>query len=103
MNRIFVIINVLVTISVTNVVSAADESRSFILASHCMSCHGPNGKSPGVVPSINAKEASYLKKKMYAFRNGLEESTIMNRLAKGYTEEEIDIITEYFAEISRKE
>ena len=80
---------------------ANDMSRGFVLASHCMSCHGPEGKSPGVIPSINGKDASYIKEKLNAFKNEEEESTVMNRLAKGYTREEIPIISEYFAKITQ--
>ncbi|EXI71532.1 MAG: Flavocytochrome c cytochrome subunit [Candidatus Accumulibacter sp. SK-11] len=34
---------------------------------------------------------------MKAFKNGTRPATIMHQLAKGYTDEEIAILAEYFA------
>ena len=80
-----------------NPVFTDDSVRGYVLASPCMSCHGPNGKSPGYIPSIQGQEAGYIKEKLIGFKNGTEEATVMDRLSKGYSDTEIDMIAEYFA------
>ncbi len=68
----------------------------------CMGCHGVNGKSPGSIPSIAGQSASALAAKLLAYREGGQKGTIMNRIAKGYTDAEIKAVAEFFAAIPAK-
>ena len=77
--------------------SADELSRGAILSVSCEGCHGTNGHSPGSIPDISGKSAEYLRAAMESFRSGEAESTVMGRQAKGYTDEEILLIAEYFA------
>lgn len=63
-----------------------------ILAAPCSTCHGPGGKSPGAIPSLDRLGAEAIRTSLLAFRKGEVQGTIMNRLARGYTESEIDAI-----------
>lgn len=67
------------------------------IARNCMGCHGPDGKSPGKVPVIAGKPADELAKKMEEFRDGKRESTMMHRLMKGFADDDIRKLAEYFA------
>lgn len=63
----------------------------------CYTCHGTDGESPGEIPSIKGKSAEKIKEKLLAFRQDQDQPTIMNRIAKGYSEDEINRIADYLA------
>jgi len=55
-------------------------------ASSCSGCHGPQ---PGAaVPSLEGLDPEAIVAAMEAFRSGQREATIMNRIAKGFSDEE---------------
>ncbi|MCG8345800.1 MAG: sulfide dehydrogenase [Chlorobiales bacterium] len=76
--------------------------RGEILALSCASCHGTDGKSVGIMPGFYGKSASYLKSALMEFKNDERYSTVMGRHAKGYTDEEIELIAEYFGGLSQQ-
>jgi sulfide dehydrogenase cytochrome subunit len=69
-----------------------------ILALSCAACHGTDGKSPGSIPAIAGKPASFLETTLADFKSGKRPGTVMNRLAKGYSDDEIKALAAYFAE-----
>jgi cytochrome subunit of sulfide dehydrogenase len=72
--------------------------RGEIMANTCAGCHGPNGVSHGpATPSIAGMSADYFKESMNAYKDGTRPSTIMMRIAKGYSEEEITQMAAYFS------
>jgi cytochrome subunit of sulfide dehydrogenase len=75
----------------------ADERRGAILANTCFSCHGTDGHSAGAMPSIDGKSASYISDTLKRFRDGSKQSTVMTRIAKGFTDEEIEALASYFS------
>ncbi len=69
-----------------------------MLANTCAGCHGTNGASVGPAsPTIAGKSAEYLKEVMASYKSGDRHATIMNRIAKGYTDEEIALMADYYA------
>jgi sulfide dehydrogenase cytochrome subunit len=76
---------------------AGEDLEGFELASHCMACHGPAGRSPGAIPALNGRDRAFIVERLRAFRDGTRPSTVMGRLAKGYTDEEIARIADYIA------
>ena len=77
---------------------AADAvSRTELLASMCVTCHGANGKGAKPMPSINGEEPADFIDVMQAFANGEEPTSIMDRHAQGYTEAELKLLAEYFS------
>ena len=76
---------------------AGELSRGEMLSASCAGCHGTDGHSPGSIPDISGKSAEYISTMLEEFRSGKRESTVMGRQAKGYTDEEIQLISEYFA------
>jgi len=75
---------------------AEEISRGAMLSASCAGCHGTDGHSPGSIPDISDKSADYIRTSLEEFRSGRRESTVMGRQAKGYTDEEILLIAEYF-------
>ena len=79
--------------------SAADRIESGMrLAATCANCHGTNGLAAG---AEFASLAGWPKRDtvtaMQDFRSGKRTATVMHQLAKGYTDEEVSLIAEYFA------
>ena len=69
------------------------------LAANCTNCHGAKGTvAPGSIPSLDGLQKEYVIEQMKAFREGKRQATIMHQLAKGYTDEQINLIAEYFAQ-----
>lgn len=83
----------------TSPLAQAEISRGAVMASNCYACHGTDGKSAGAIPSIYGVPAEALIATMKAFRDDLNESTVMNRHAKGYTDEEITQIANYLSSL----
>ena len=85
--------------SVTMLGSTAEAGPSAAaLANTCAGCHGTNGVSGGpAMPSIAGMPSDYLKQIMADYKSGDRPSTIMGRLAKGYTEKETAQIADFFA------
>ena len=82
---------------------AADEPKlkmgasASMLANTCAGCHGTDGVSQGpAAPTIAGLSKDYFVEVMQGFASGEIASTIMGRMAKGYTEEEINQIADFY-------
>jgi cytochrome c553 len=81
----------------------AQQSDARGLADSCMSCHGMNGHSiGGAVPSIAGVDKATLLKALEAFKAGKGDATIMNRIARGYSEAELNALATYFSSVPAK-
>ena len=79
------------------VAGAVDANLGRDIAANCASCHGTDGRNRGGVPSLVGQDKSYLIQQMRDFRDGKRPSTIMQQLARGYTDAEIDAAAAYLA------
>ena len=69
-----------------------------MLADTCAGCHGTDGASVGpATPNIAGLSETYFTDTMLAFKNDERASTVMGRIAKGYSEEEIKLMAGFFA------
>lgn len=69
-----------------------------MLADTCAGCHGTDGQSAGPAsPIIAGMWGEFFTDTMKAYRDGSAYSTIMGRIAKGYTDEEIELMAGFFA------
>ncbi len=68
-----------------------------VLVNTCFSCHGTDGKSAGDMPTIAGKSENFIIQRLKAFRSDEIEATIMNRIAKGYTDDEIEALAKFFS------
>lgn len=72
------------------------------MANNCFTCHGPDGRSPGSIPSLNTQTADTIAATLKAFKSGARPSTVMGRHAKGYSDAEIDALANYIGNLSKK-
>lgn len=68
-----------------------------IWASSCMACHGPEGKAEGTGLTIGGRPAQDLLGKMLGYKSGRLTATIMHQHVKGYSDEELSLIADYFS------
>lgn len=70
------------------------------LASSCSNCHGPWGHAvpKSSIPSLKGLDAEHIRTSLLQFKTGRQNSTIMNQIAKGYTDEQINLIASYLGE-----
>lgn len=68
------------------------------LAASCANCHGTDGNAqgPGSWP-LAGKPKAYLVEQMAAFKAGTRQATIMHQISKGYSDEQIASLAEYFS------
>jgi cytochrome c553 len=85
-----------VGLALSGIAGAAD-IHTQVIASTCMSCHGPGGKSVGAAPSIAGLDKDYFVKAMQDYKSGKRVGTIMKKHAAGYTDAEFEAMGAYFA------
>ena len=68
-----------------------------LLAATCANCHGPQGASPGAMPSIAGLPREHLAERLRTLRAGAADATLMHQLAKAYSDDEIERLATYFA------
>ena len=59
------------------------------LVATCTGCHGPGGQSAGAIPSLNGRAEADILQAMLEFKTDRRPATVMNRHAKGFSDEEI--------------
>jgi cytochrome c553 len=68
------------------------------LAATCAACHGTAGATKGqTLPPLAGQPKEALSATLHAFKSGGRQSTIMTQIAKGYTDEQIELLAAYFA------
>jgi len=76
---------------------AQDMAAARSLAATCANCHGTNGRSVAGMEPLAGMPKSEMVRKLGEVRAGAKPATVMHQLAKGYTEQQIDLIAGYFA------
>ena len=61
-------------------------------ATSCSGCHSPSTKIETPVPPIRGRNATDIVAAMQGFRSGERPSTVMGRIAKGFSDDEIRAI-----------
>lgn len=80
---------------------AADPNLARNLAATCANCHGTNGRAlPGSgIDSLAGMDRTLTLQKLASFKDGTKPATIMHQIAKGYTDEQLALIADYFARL----
>jgi len=67
----------------------------------CLGCHGPDGKGLAAAgfPRLAGLPAGYLSKQLHDWRNGSRQQPVMAPLAKALSEDEIEAVSHYLAEL----
>ena len=81
---------------------AATISPGARLAANCAACHGTNGDTKNApnfasLPGLAGQPRENLAASLRAFKSGTRPSTIMTQIAKGYTDEQIELLAAFFA------
>ena len=65
------------------------------MISNCYSCHGTDGRSAGSIPGLTGMNAKQAETMLKGFKSGELPATVMMRLAKGYTDAELEALANY--------
>jgi sulfide dehydrogenase cytochrome subunit len=81
-------------LTVSSIASAADAPPG---ASSCSGCHPATAGVATPVPRLVGRDAAQITTAMTEFRTGKRPATVMDRIAKGFTDDETKAIAAYFA------
>jgi sulfide dehydrogenase cytochrome subunit len=85
-------------LGISSAASAGGTASASMLSSTCNGCHGMNGNSAGPAsPTIAQMEETAFFETMKQLQSGEMYSTIMGRIARGYTDEELHLMAGHFA------
>jgi len=73
-----------------------------LLASQCAQCHGTDGRAVGGMDRLAGESMNELWEEMLEMKYSGDMGDIMHRQAKGYTEEQIRLIAQYYAGTSSR-
>lgn len=77
-------------------------ARGTALANACAACHGPDGHSQGAIPSIDRLPTQDFIAALQAFRADARKGTVMNLIAKGLDDTDINAVAAYFATLRQR-
>src|SRR5215475_10405191 len=83
-----------VMLTVSSMASAADAPPG---ASSCSGCHPASSGVSTPVPRLNGRDAAQITTAMTEFRTGKRPGTVMDRIAKGFTDDETRAIAAFLA------
>jgi cytochrome c553 len=66
-------------------------------ATACSGCHTNDGEIKSAIPRIHGRAAADIVAAMAAFRSGARASTVMDRIAKGFTDDEAALIAAWLS------
>jgi len=81
-------------LAVSSMASAADAPPG---ASSCSGCHPATAGVATPVPRLNGRDAGQITTAMTEFRTGKRPATVMDRIAKGFTDDETKAIAAFLA------
>ena len=85
------------TLLATGVAVAQDGPSGQAMVQTCYVCHGPSGRSAEAVPALMRGQKEFVVRQMLEFKTDRRPGTIMNRVAKSYSDEQIAAIADYLA------
>jgi cytochrome c553 len=81
--------------------AAGQDTRQFAgehLAASCAACHGSDGNPVDtVLPTLAGQDKQALLASLLAYKSGARPSTVMQQISKGYSDEQLTLIAEYFS------
>lgn len=81
---------------------AADLEAGKVKYATCAACHGANGVSVNPpCPNLAGRDANYVKEALNAFRSGSRPATVMQGMAAGLGEADIENLAAYIASLPK--
>lgn len=78
---------------------SADTLLARNLAATCAGCHGTNGHAvSGEIKSLAGMESAKLLEALKSYQSGEKPATIMHQITKGYTDAQLTLIANYYAQ-----
>ena len=84
------------------VIAEPSVARGTALANACAACHGPDGHSQGAIPSIASLPTQDFIAALKAFRADARKGTVMNLIAKGLDDTDINAVAAYLATLRQR-
>lgn len=88
-----IIVVAAIVLASTGLASAAEAPPG---ATSCSGCHAGNPRVDTPVPPLSGRPAADIASQMIAFKSGQRPGTIMDRIAKGFSEDEIRAIAAWY-------
>ena len=85
------------TLLAASTAAAQDGPSGQAMVQTCYVCHGPEGRSVEGVPVLMRGQKEFVVRQMIEFKSDRRPATIMNRVAKSYSDAEIVAIADYLA------
>jgi cytochrome c553 len=95
--HILAIVVMLLAVAAAAPAVAADANLGRDLAATCANCHGTDGRAQGEFVRLAGMPASQMLGKLGEFKDGTRQATIMHQIVKGFTDEQLKVMADYFA------
>lgn len=74
-----------------------DPIQARYLAANCANCHGTDGNAKDGMKALAGYDKDEFVKAMTGFKTGRKPATLMHQLSKGYSDEQIATLAEFFS------
>lgn len=78
-----------------------DPVKGEMLSLSCAGCHGTNGISNGIMPTIAGMGKISLNKTLLDYKYGRKTGTVMQKHVKGFSDAELEQVSYYFSKVKR--
>ncbi|MDC0933763.1 c-type cytochrome [Arcobacteraceae bacterium] len=78
-----------------------DPVKGEMLAFSCAGCHGTDGKSNGIMPTIAGMGKTSMQKTLLDYKYGRKTGTMMTKHVKGFSDDELEQVAYYFSKVKR--
>ncbi len=93
---------IVIALSYTSIAQAEGISRAMMLSDSCAACHGTDGRGSKKIPKLRGEKAEDIIQEMNGFKEGGDKKvTVMEHIANGYTDEEIELMANYFSGLKK--
>ena len=80
---------------------APDKTYFRLITATCQTCHSDDSRTAVSIPKLDGLTATRIKQLLTSYKSGQEQGTIMNRISKALTDEEIDGISGMFYQTAK--
>jgi len=102
MRRALFTLSVLFLAGAVPALAQSGEATPATIVRNCFVCHGPEGVNPGPIPKLNGLAQDYIELSLLQFKTDKRPGTIMNRIAKGFTDDQIRGVAKQMASYPKK-